>query len=305
MAGVSNLPFRMLNRRFGCELAFVEMVNSNSVSYKSKHTQKMLSSHKDERPLGVQLLGRELDSIQRAIDVLNRYDFDILDFNAACPARKVVRRGAGAALLREPKELSEILKIVVKESKAPVTVKIRSGWDNNSVNAKLIASYCQDAGVAGVFIHGRTRFQKYVGAVDYNTISEVKKALDIPVIGSGDIFNPKLAKKMLDETGCDALLIARGSIGNPWIFKEVEEFLKNGKIIARPTRQEITRAMVEHLNMCIDFYGTRVGLSLFRRYFGRYIRVFCKAKKLRDRAYRVKTKHELDEIIRQFAMADS
>ncbi|MFH1640479.1 MAG: tRNA dihydrouridine synthase DusB, partial [Candidatus Omnitrophota bacterium] len=241
MAGISDIPFRMLNRAFGCELAFVEMINSSSVSYKSKHTQKMLSSHKDEHPLGVQLLGREEKFIQRAMDVINEYDFDILDFNAACPARKVIRRGEGAALLKDPVKLSRILKIVVKKAKVPVTVKIRSGWDKDSVNAVKVASRCQDAGVSAVFIHGRTRAQKYSGVVDYGIIREVKKVIDIPVIASGDIFSPQFAKIMFDETGSDAVIVARGALGNPWIFREITEFIKKGKIIDRPSVQQVAQ----------------------------------------------------------------
>ena len=192
MAGVSDFPFRMLNRKFGCELAFVEMINSRSISYKSKRTQKMLFSDKDDRPLGVQLLGCEEKFVQKAIEIINKYKFDLLDFNAACPVKKVVNRGEGASLLKDPKKLNTILKLVVKTAKVPVTVKIRSGWDKHCVNAKEVASCCQDAGVCGLFIHGRTRVQGYSGAVDYQTIREVKKAMEIPVIASGDIFSPQL-----------------------------------------------------------------------------------------------------------------
>ena len=299
MAGVTDFPFRMLNRRFGCELAFVEMVNSHSVSYKSKRTQKMLFSHKDERPLGVQLLGCEAKFVQRAMDVINEYEFDILDFNAACPAKKVVRRGEGSGLLKDPRKLSGILKIVVKKAKVPVTVKIRSGWDKDSVNATEVTSCCQDAGVSGIFIHGRTRAQGYSGTVDYRTIKEVKKALKIPVIASGDILSPELAKKMFDETGCDAVIIARGALGNPWIFREITEFIKSGKIMDRPTPQQVARVMIEHLDMCVDFYGGRNGVVIFRKFFSRYTRGFRKVMRLRELSSRVKTRPEMNEIIQK------
>ena len=305
MAGISDFPFRILNRRFGCELAFVEMVNTNSVSYKSKHTQIMLSSHKDERPLGVQILGCEANSVERAMNVLSEYSFDILDFNAACPVRKVVRRGEGSSLLKDPKKLSEILKIVVKKAKVPVTVKIRSGWDKDNVNARDVALHAQDAGVSAVFIHGRTKAQEYRGSVDYNIISEVKKALKIPVIASGDIFSAELAKKMFDETGCDAVIIARGAVGNPWIFSEITEFLKSGEIIDRPTPQEVARVMIEHLGMCVDFYGGRRGVIIFRKFFIRYVKGFCKVVRLKKLAQQVKTMPEMNEIIQEFAMTAS
>ncbi|MCX5701606.1 MAG: tRNA dihydrouridine synthase DusB [Candidatus Omnitrophica bacterium] len=301
MAGITDLPFRMLNRAFGCELAFVEMVNSSSISHKSKRTQKMLSSHKDERPLGVQLLGCEEKFMQRAMDVINEYDFDILDFNAACPARKVMRRGEGAALLKDPVKLSGILKIVVKKAKVPVTVKIRSGWDKDSVNAVEVASRCQDAGVSAVFIHGRTRAHKFSGVVDYGIIREVKKVINIPVIASGDILSPQLAKRMFDETGSDAVIVARGALGNPWIFREITEFIKKGKIIDRPSPQQVAEVAIEHLKMCVDFYGERNGVLIFRKFFSRYTKGFRKVSRLRELSSRVKTTEEMAEFIRKCA----
>jgi len=301
MAGITDLPFRMLNRRFGCELAFVEMINSSSISHKSKRTQKMISSNKFERPLGMQLLGCEEKFMQRAMDVINEYDFDILDFNAACPVKKVVRRGEGAALLKDPGKLSRILKIVVKKTKVPVTVKIRSGWDKDSINAVEVALSCQDAGASGVFIHGRTRAQGYSGVVDYGIIREVKKAIKIPVIASGDIFSPQFAKRMFDETGSDAVIIARGALGNPWIFREITQYLKSGKIIDRPSPQQVAQVAIEHLKMCVDFYGERNGAIIFRKFFSRYTKGFRKVRRLRELSSRVKTREEMAEIIRKCA----
>lgn len=301
MAGITDLPFRMLNRRFGCELAFVEMINSSSISYKSKRTQKMIASYKNERPLGIQLLGCEERFMQRAMDVVNEYDFDILDFNAACPVKKVVRRGEGASLLKDPGKLNRILKMVVKKTKVPVTVKIRSGWDKDSVNAVEVASSCQDAGASGVFIHGRTRAQGYSGVVDYGIIREVKKAIKIPVIASGDIFSPQFAKRMFDETGSDAVIVARGALGNPWIFREITQYLKSGKIIDRPSPQEVACVAIEHLKLCVDFYGARNGTIIFRKFFSRYTKGFRKARRLRELSSRVKTREEMAEIIRKCA----
>ena len=301
MAGVSDFSFRMLNRRFGCELAFVEMINCRSVSHKSKHTQRMLYSDKDDRPLGVQLLGCEEKFVQKAMDVINGYKFDILDFNAACPVKKVVRRGEGSGLLKDPKKLNEILKLVVKNAKVPVTVKIRSGWDKDCINAKEVASLCQDAGVCGLFIHGRTRAQGYSGRVDYDVIRVVKKALVIPVIASGDIFDPQLAKKMFDETGCDGIVIARGALGNPWIFKEISEFLKSGKILERPAHEQVAKVMLEHLDGCIDFHGEKNGVIIFRKFFSWYTRGFRKARPLRELSSRLKTRAGIVEIIQKCA----
>lgn len=297
MAGVSDLPFRMLNRKFGCELAFVEMLNARSLSYKSKKTKQMLSANAKDRPLGLQLLGSEPKFILSALGVLNQYKFDILDFNAACPAKKVVRRGEGAALLKEPKKLNRLLRIIAKEIKAPLTVKIRSGWDKNSINIKELASACQDSGISAIFIHGRTKAQGYSGNVDYNSIRQLKKITKIPVIASGDILSAQLAKRMFDETGCDAILIARGALGNPWIFKEISEFLKNGKIIKRPNIEKIVDTMAKHFNMCVDFYGEKNGVKIFRKHLIWYTKGMYNIRPLREKISRIKTKNGMLDII--------
>jgi len=259
----------------------------------------MLSSSIDDRPLGVQLLGCEPEFVQRAMGAMNEYEFDLLDFNAACPVKKVIRRGEGSGLLRDPKKLNLLLKIVVKNAGVPVTVKIRSGWDKDSINAKEVALLCQDAGVSGLFLHGRTRDQAYSAGVDYKIIREVKKALDIPVIASGDILSPQLAKKMFDETGCDGIAVARGALSNPWIFKEISEYLASGKIIDRPDKEQIVEVMLEHLGRCIDFYGERSGVVIFRKFFSWYTKGFRKIRHLRELSSRIKTNLKMQELIRQ------
>ncbi|MCX5692709.1 MAG: tRNA dihydrouridine synthase DusB [Candidatus Omnitrophica bacterium] len=300
MAGVSDLPFRLLNHRFGCELAFIEMINVRSLSYKMPKTKKMLSTSDEDRPLGIQILGCEEEFILRAIDILSACEYDVLDFNAACPVKKVTRRGEGAGLLKDPKKLHKLLKIIVKNSSKPVTVKIRTGWNKDSINAKEAGLASQDAGVSALFIHGRDKEQGYSGKVDYNSIASVKKALDIPLIASGDVFSPELAKKMLDETGCDGLLVARGALGNPWIFKEIKGFLKNKKIIKRPGQEEIADVISEHLNSCVDFYGPVYGVKRFHKFFGWYTKGVQNVRVLREKSFRVKTKNEMFEIIQSF-----
>lgn len=289
MAGITDLPFRMLNRKFGCELAFIEMLNCRSLSHKSRRTLQMLSRAPEDNPLGAQILGCEEQFILKALDLLKNHKFDILDFNAACPAKKVVRRGEGAALLKVPKKLRRLLKLVVKNSNVPVTVKIRSGWDKDSLNAKEVALFAQDAGISGLFIHGRTKLQAYSGAVDYEIIRKVKEALEIPVIASGDIFTVQLIKKMFDETGCDAVAVARGALGNPWIFQQSSD---------KPAINEITEVMVEHLNSCVDFYGQRNGVVIFRKFFAWYTKGFRRIRPLREKSSRAKTTDEMLDIIR-------
>jgi len=298
MAGVTDLPFRMLNRRFGCELAFIEMLNVRSISYKSRRTQQMLSSGFKDRPLGIQLLGKEPKFILRALDILKAYKFDVLDFNAACPAKKVVHRGEGASLLREPKLLNALLKLVVKNTLMPVTVKIRSGWDGNSRNAQEVALWAQDAGIKALFIHGRTKVQGYSAGVDYKIIRKVKEALEIPVIASGDILSAELARKMFEETGCDGVAIARGALGNPWIFRQAGQFLDKAKIIDKPGAGDIVQVMTEHLKSYVDFYEEKFAIIKFRKFFAWYTKGFRKVRRLREKSCRAKKLAEMLEIIR-------
>jgi len=299
MAGISDLSFRQLAREFGAELAFTEMINVRSLSFKSKKTHFMLGSSKKDKPLGVQLFGAEEQYILRALEVLRKYDFDILDFNSACPVRKVVGRGEGAALMKDPKKLNKLLKVIVGNTDKPVTVKIRSGWDKTLVNAKEVALAAEDAGVKGLFIHGRTRMQFYADSVDYRPIAEVKKAVKIPVIGSGDIFSGALAKKMLEETGCDTVAVARGALGNPWIFKEIKEYLKNGEVIKRPSTKQIIKVMLEHLDALVALHGERIGVVIFRMFFAWYTKGFHNVRPLREKACRVKNKEEMGAVIKE------
>jgi len=299
MSGVTDLPFRMLCRRFGCELAFIEMLNARSVSSKSRRSKEMLAMEAKDRPLGVQLLGKEPGYILRALDILEKYKFDVLDFNAACPAKKVVRRGEGAALMQEPSALEKILKLLVKKVTIPVTVKIRSGWDDNSVNAVEVAKRAEAAGISAVIIHGRTKTQEYSGGVRYHTIKEVKQALKIPLIASGDIFSPQLAKKMLSDTGCDGIAVARGALGNPWIFRQLEDFITHNRTYRNPEKEQICKTMLEHLQANIDFYGERIGVVKFRKFFSCYTMGLRKVRPLREKSSRAKLALEMQSIIRE------
>ncbi|MFC1666309.1 tRNA dihydrouridine synthase DusB [Candidatus Omnitrophota bacterium] len=299
MAGVSSFPFRMLNRGFGCRFCFLEMINCRTLSYSNRKTQEMMRTSEKDRPLGVQILGRKEQFILRAVEKLQDYRMDILDFNAACPQKKITGRGEGAALLKTPKTLNSLLKLIVKNSNCPVTVKIRLGWNDFS-HARDIALYAQDAGIGALFIHGRTREQGYSGKVNYEAITAVKKSLDIPVIASGDILNAESARKMIDETGCDAVTVARGALGNPWIFKEIEEFLRTGRILKRPAIKEIAKTMKLHFELCLDFYGEKRGVVNFRKFFIWYTRHFRGVKPLRTKVARINTKEETSRLINDF-----
>jgi tRNA-dihydrouridine synthase B len=296
MAGISDPPFRLLNRSFGCRFAFTEMISARSLVYNNKTTIKMLSSPVEDRPLGVQIVSADSEIIKRALDILSNYPFDIIDFNAACPVSKVVSIGEGAGLLREPVKLQKLMRVMVDHAGKPVTIKIRSGWDDASVNAADIALRAQDAGVKGLFIHGRTRAQLYSGRVNYDIIGKVKKCLTIPVIASGDALSPQLIRKMFDETGCDAVAVARGALGNPWIFRETFEYLKNSTNLCKPHVHEIAQAMKNHLALLVRFHGETTGVLRFRKFFGWYAKGMA-VKQLKVMAFNADTEDEMVRLI--------
>jgi tRNA-dihydrouridine synthase B len=296
MAGVSDLPFRLINRSFGCELAFTEMISAKSLVNRTKNTLKMLSTTRNDRPLGVQILGNDPEILKRALDILSGYAFDLIDLNAACPVSKVVSRGEGAGLLREPAKLERLLKVIVEHTVVPVTVKIRSGWDQTSLNAVEMALRAQDAGVKGVMIHGRTKMQGYSGRVDYAIIKEVKKSLKIPLIASGDALGAALVKRLFDETGCDGVAVARGALGNPWIFRETDDHLKGVAAPSRPDLREIAKTMETHLISDIEFHGEKNGVRRFRKLFAWHTKGMA-VKELRYRAFRAETREEMMRLI--------
>lgn len=301
LAGISDLPYRMLNRSFGCELAFTEMVSARGLAYRDKKTLDFLASNKDDRPLGIQLLGSNADLICRSLDILQEFPHDIIDFNAACPVPKVVKKGEGASLLKDPKKLHDLLKRIVAATNKPVTVKIRSGWDHRSVNAVEVARYARDAGIHAIAVHGRTMAQAYHGRVDYDLIRSVKEAVSIPVIGSGDALSGELVKKMLDQTGCDGVVIARGALGNPWIFKQAGACIKGQAPVSKPGPSMIIKTMTGHLNSCCDFYGDKHGTVIFRKFFVWYTKGFDHIRPLRNHAFQAKAREEMLEIIRQLS----
>ncbi len=298
MAGISDLPYRMINRSFGCGLAYTEMISVNALAYKSGNTLKMLSTNADDRPLGVQIMGNEPEFIKRALDNISEMGCDLIDFNAACPVKKVASKGKGAGLLQEPQMLQKLLKLIVDYTNLPVTVKIRAGWDEASVNAVEIALRAQDAGVKGLVIHGRTKKQMYRGGVDYDIIRKVKDALSIPVIASGDALTPALIKKMFDETGCDGVAVARGALGNPWIFRETTGYLENGAVLSGPDVYEVTQTMKIHLNSIVGFLGEQIGIIHFRKFFAWYTKGMS-VKELKARAFLTETRDEMLQLIEE------
>jgi tRNA-dihydrouridine synthase B len=303
MAGVSDLPFREITRSFGAPLAFTEMIDVKALGSRDKRTCRMLSTTPEDRPLGVQLLGNNKEDLVRAIDVLNEHRFELLDLNAACPTPKIARKGKGAALLQRPDKLGELLRVLVDRSEAPVTVKIRAGWDSDSINAREVALFAEDAGISALFIHGRTKMQGYSGTVDYQVIRGVKEALRIPVIASGDNLSAPSIRKMFHETGCDGVAIARGALGNPWIFKETARLFRGDSHFVGPDLTERISVMKEHLSKVIHYYGEQRGLASFHKFFIWYTRGLSGMRPYRDRAFRTDTLEELMVVIEDLNQA--
>jgi len=296
LAGVSDYPFRMINRKFGCELAFTEMISSNALKNNNKTTYKKLAMDSADMPIGIQLLGTNEENLLRSVEVINNYKFALIDYNAACPVRKVVARGEGSGLLKDPPKLNKLLKIIVKNSRLPVTVKIRSGWSSKTINAVETALQAEDAGIDGIFIHGRTKEQAYSGTVDYRSIESVKKAVKIPVIASGDNLSVKLIKNMFNETGCDGAVIARGAFGNPWIFTE----LNSSNNFIKPSKEEISEVMLEHYNMCLNYYGEQRAVKIFKKHVNWYTRGYSNSRIIRNSISRIKTQDDMHNIIELF-----
>jgi len=260
----------------------------------------------------VQLLGRDPDAFLQALDVLADYPYDVLDVNAACPAHKVTRKGEGAALLKDPETLSRIVSALVKRALVPVTVKIRSGWDLRSINATEIAKRVEAAGASAVCVHGRTGDQGYRGSADASVIGTVKEAVDIPVVASGDLFSPEAAARVLEETGCDAAMIARGALGNPWIFRDLAAMGEKGgrgatgRLGARvPTVAEVQSVMEKHLALSIGRHGSQRGVINFRKCFIWYTRGLRNARLLRTRAVRLSCPEEMKTLIGELSTSPS
>lgn len=297
MAGVTDLPFRLLCKEQGAGLLCMEMVSAKALQYNNKNTKALMTIHPKEHPVSLQLFGHEPDVIS---DQAKRYEhlpFQILDINMGCPVPKIVNNGEGSALMMNPKLVYDIVSQTVKAIEKPVTVKIRKGFDADHVNAVEIAKIIEEAGAAAVAVHGRTREQYYSGNADWDIIRQVKEAVSIPVIGNGDVTSGESAIRMREETGCDAVMIGRGSQGNPWIFHELQEYEKTGKMPKRPDAVTIRDTMLRHARLQIEFKGEYLGIREMRKHVAWYTKGMKGSAKLRDQINLVETYEEMEALL--------
>ena len=297
MAGVTDLPFRLLCKEMGCNMLYTEMVSAKAILYKNKNTKELLNIDKNEHPVGVQLFGSDPDIMAQIAAQVEEGECDFIDINMGCPVPKIVNNGEGSALLKQPKLVEEIFTKMVKVVNKPVTVKIRKGFENGTVYAVEIAKIAESCGVSAIAVHERTREQYYSGKADWDVIKDVKKAVKIPVIGNGDIFSAEDAKAMKEYTGCDGLMVARGARGNPWIFREIKEYLENGNVIDKPTINDIREMIIRHAKMLVDYKGEYTGIREMRKHIAWYTAGLPHSAELRRMCNQIETMENLVETV--------
>lgn len=299
MAGVSDLPFRLLCREQGAGLVCMEMVSAKAILYKNRNTEELLTIDPKEHPVSLQLFGSDPDIISESAKQIEERPFDILDLNMGCPVPKVVNNGDGSALMKNPRLAGEIIEKTARAIKKPLTVKIRKGFDDAHVNAVELAHIAQESGAAAVAVHGRTREQYYAGHADWDIIRQVKEAVSIPVIGNGDIRTPEDVAAMAEQTGCDGYMIARGAEGNPWIFRQILHYFETGEHLARPDFSEVTEMLLRHAKMQIDCKGDYTGIREIRKHAAWYTAGYRNSSKLRGRINEVENYEQLEALFRE------
>ena len=296
MAGVTDLPFRVLCKEQGAGLLCMEMVSAKAILYNNKNTESLLEIHPDEQPVSLQLFGSDPKIMSEMAKRVEERPFDIMDINMGCPVPKVVRNGEGSALMKNPKLVYEIVSAMVKAIDKPVTVKIRKGFDDSCINAVEIAKIIEEAGAAAVAVHGRTREQYYSGKADWEIIAKVKDTVSIPVIGNGDIFTPEDAKNMMEQTNCDGVMIGRGAQGNPWIFHQIKTYLETGMVPEKPPFSEVCRMILRHAKMQIEWKGEKRGMREMRSHAAWYTAGYPHSASLRRAMNTVETYEQLEEL---------
>ena len=297
MAGVTDLPFRLLCKEQVAGLLCMEMVSAKAILYKNRNTESLLEIDPRENPVSLQLFGSDPEIISTIAHQIEERPFDILDLNMGCPVPKIVNNGEGSALMKNPKLAGEIIRRTVRAIDKPVTVKIRKGFDDEHINAVEMAKIAEDAGAAAVAVHGRTREQFYSGKADWDIIRQVKEAVSIPVIGNGDLLTAEDVIAMEEQTGCDGFMIARGAQGNPWIFRQILHYFETGEHLAKPTLEEVTQMILRHARMMLEFKGEYIGIREIRKHAAWYTAGYPNSARLRVAINNVESFEALEELL--------
>ncbi len=300
MAGITDMAFRLICKSFGCGLVYTEMVSAKGLYYKNENTINLVKIDERERPVTFQIFGREPEIMAYSAAQLERLGADIIDINMGCPTPKIVNNGDGCALMNEPELSGRIITAVASAVSIPVTVKIRKGWDDESINAVQIAAIAEENGAKAITVHGRTRQQFYSGKADWGIIKEVKESISIPVIGNGDIFTPEDAKRIFEETNCDGILIGRGAQGNPWIFKRISTYLKSGILISEPSAEEKINMIIEHLNKIIEVKGEYIGVKEMRKHIAWYLKGLPNSNCIKNRLFNIEDKKGIINLLTNY-----
>lgn len=293
MAGVTDLPFRLLCKEQGAGLLCMEMVSAKAIYYNNKNTETLMQIEPEERPVSLQLFGSDPVIMSEMAKRIEDRPFDILDINMGCPVPKVVNNGEGSALMKNPGLVRKIVTSVSKAIKKPLTVKIRKGFDENNINAVEIAKIIEDSGAAAVAVHGRTRQQYYSGKADWDIIRQVKEAVSIPVIGNGDVDSPQKAKQLLEETGCDGIMVGRATEGNPWIFREISHYLDTGELLPHPALEEVKEMILRHAQLQLEYKGEYTGMREMRKHVAWYTAGFPHSARLRGAVNEIESMEQL------------
>ena len=298
MAGVTNRPFRMICKEFGAGMVCTEMASARAMFHNDLKTKRLLNTDGEKRPISMQIFGSDEESMAYAAEQVSKIA-DIVDINMGCPAPKVVKNGDGSKLLLDLEKAESILKTVIQHSKVPVTLKIRKGWDKENIVAVEIAKIAEAVGISAITIHGRTRSEFYTGKADLDIIKQVKESVHIPVIGNGDVVDGESAKRMFEYTGVDGIMIGRGTFGKPWIFKEIIEYLENGKKMEEPTNHEKLKIIEKHINLAVEEKG-EIAVKELRKHIAWYTKNLKNSSEFRNSINKIETKEELINKIEEY-----